>query len=221
MNVLRRISCTLVFACFALILHIVPSVTPIFELQWRESNQLLSYRVISCHALHWSWNHLAWDLLMFTVLGAVCEATDRFKYLSYLVLSAILIPNVVIACHPELSTYRGLSGLDSGLFAMVAVDRILESKRSKDQVGLAVFSICLLCLMIKIASETLYGGNLFVSDSSFIPVPVSHLTGAVLGAMVCLLFHEQRESRMDEPMRSLITRDRTSASLPTSNWPSE
>ena len=207
MNILRRVFCTLLIAIFVLMLHLTPAAAPIFELAWKEPNHLLSYRVISCHALHWSWNHLSWDLLMFTMLGAICEFTDRFKYLVYLVLSAVLIPNVVAACHPDLSIYRGLSGLDSGLFAMLAIDRVFESKRRKDQAGVVVFSICLICLVIKIVSETCYGGNLFVSDFSFVPVPVSHLTGAVVGAVVCLLFHERYEPKVFEPMKHLITRD--------------
>ena len=219
MNILRRTSWTILIASFTLVLHFMPSIAPIFHLELKEPSHLFSHRILSCHALHWSWNHLAWDLLMFTVLGAICEGIDRFKYVTYLVLSAILIPNVVVACHADLSTYRGLSGLDSGLFAMLAVDRILESKRRRDQGGVIIFSVCLTCLAIKMASETYYGGNLFVSDSSFVPVPVSHLTGAVVGAMVCLLFHEQREPKVCERLGSLITRDRFTSSLPTSNWP--
>ncbi|MCU0720841.1 MAG: hypothetical protein MUC83_14115, partial [Pirellula sp.] len=116
---------------------------------------------------------------------------------------------------------RGLSGIDSGLFSMLAVERILESKRRRDQIGLIVFSLCLFCLIIKIISETLYGGNLFVSDASFVPVPVSHLTGALIGAVTCLVLYEQRESNLYKRLGGLITRDRVASGLPTSNLPSE
>jgi rhomboid family GlyGly-CTERM serine protease len=193
MKILARMTGTLLISCFVLILHLTPFVAPIFELDSREPNQLFSYRIITCHTLHWSWNHLVWDLLMFTLLGAICEATDRFKYLIYLALSTILIPHVVLACHPELATYRGLSGIDSGLFAMLALDRIMECRRSGDRVGLLVFAGCFLCLTIKIACETWYGGNLFVSDSTFVPVPISHVTGAVSGVIICLLFQQKHQ----------------------------
>lgn len=193
-----RITCTVIISCVVLILHLTPSTTQFFELDNRDPHQLFSYRIITCNALHWSWNHLLWDLIMFTVLGAICESTDRFKYLTYLVLSSILIPHIVLACHPNLLTYRGLSGIDSGLFSMIAVDRILESKRRGDRVSMIVFACCFLGLLIKIASEVLSGGNLFVSDSSFVPVPISHMTGAVSGVIVCLLLqptHQELPSR--------------------------
>lgn len=210
-----RISCTLLVSCFVLMLHLTPSVTALFELDSRDPKQIFSYRIITCHALHWSWNHLFWDLLMFTILGAICESTDRFKYLVYLALSSILIPHIVLACHPDLVTYRGLSGIDSGLFSMLAVDRILESKRTGDRVSMMVFSCCFLCLTIKIACEVYSGGNLFVSDSTFVPVPISHMTGAVSGVIISLLLQQTRK-----PLRSSPTNLTTPNTQATFHGPS-
>lgn len=195
---------TLLISCFVLFLHTWPSVVPNFELDSRDPTQLFSYRILTCHALHWSWNHLVWDLLMFIILGTICELADRFKYLAYLTLSAFLIPYVVIASHPDLVSYRGLSGIDSGLFSIIAVDRILESRKTGDRMGLLIFVSCLLCLTIKITFEMYYGGNLFVSDSSFVPVPIAHVIGAISGIIVGLLFQQQQFSHQT---RATVQRD--------------
>lgn len=191
MALAKRIYITLFVVCFALFIQLVPSVGSSFEWGWSHVDSLFDYKLITCHAVHWSWNHLVWDLLMFSVLGAICESTNRVRFIVYLIVSSIVIPIFVFACHPELSTYRGLSGVDSGLFALVAIDGILTSRTKNDHQGLVVFSVCLLCLIAKIALEIAVGGNLFVRDSSFIPVPIAHLVGATTGALTCVLMNNR------------------------------
>ncbi|MCU0712515.1 MAG: rhombosortase [Pirellula sp.] len=195
MTLICRIPVTLLIGCFVLLIQVVPSLASPFEFQWKQDNPLLGYRLISCHAVHWSWNHLAWDLLMFVFLGAICEATDRFRFLVYLAASAIVIPHVVVAYHPELSAYRGLSGIDSGLFCLIAVDGFLQCRSKDDQKGMWVFAGCFLCLAAKLAAETAFGGNIFVRDTSFVPVPIAHLAGATTGALMVLLLSKNRESK--------------------------
>lgn len=187
MALAKRIYCTLLIVCFALFLQLAPTVGKFFEWGWSNVDSLFDYRLITCHAVHWSWNHLAWDLLMFSVLGAICESTNRIRFIVYLIVSTIVIPIFVFACHPELSTYRGLSGIDSGLFALVAIDGLSTSRTKNDRQGIMVFSACLFCLVAKIALEITFGGNLFVRDSSFVPVPIAHLVGAITGALTGLL----------------------------------
>ncbi|XZE20224.1 rhombosortase [Pirellulaceae bacterium SH449] len=186
MRSLRDVRWTLLIASVVLLFQISSEYVPLLELDWRTVRFSSAYRLVTSHLLHWSWNHLAWDLLVFVVLGSICEQNQRGRYLAYLGLSSIVIPLVVFSKHPELTSYRGLSGIDSGLFSLIAADRIVGSIRSKDRGSFWVFSICLAGLFTKIACESYFGGNLFVSDVSFVPVPFSHLSGAILGLFVGL-----------------------------------
>lgn len=186
MTSLRDVRWTFLIAFAVLLFQLASGFVPFLELDWRTFRLSSAYRLITCHLLHWSWNHLAWDLLLFVVLGGICEKTQRGRYLVYLCMASVIIPLVVFAKHTELTSYRGLSGIDSGLFSLIATDRIIGSLRSKDRASFWVFSICLVGLFTKIASESYYGGNLFVSDESFVPVPFSHLSGAILGLLIGL-----------------------------------
>ena len=195
MKSLSRISITIAIAFLVVVFHCIPSVAYALDFHWRTLETIFTHRLVSCHALHWSWNHLVWDLLMFLVLGAMCEHRNRKQYMAYLCAASMIIPLVVIACHPNLSTYRGLSGIDSGLFSLLAMNRMLDGWRKKDTSEAMLFAACLACLTGKISIEMLRGGNLFVSDASFVPVPVAHLAGALIGASICFLTNIETSQR--------------------------
>jgi NhaP-type Na+/H+ or K+/H+ antiporter len=44
--------------------------------------------------------------------------------------------------------------------------------------------LLLVGLLAKMLVETLAGTNIFVSDTSFVPVPIAHLIGAVIGLTI-------------------------------------
>jgi rhomboid family GlyGly-CTERM serine protease len=149
--------------------------------EWTNTSWHQCYRIISCNWLHFSWNHLAWDLAVFFVLGAMCEMRGRSRYALMLITSSILIPIVISVAHPELSAYRGLSGIDSGLFALLGLDLALEHIGRNDWPMASLFAFSLVALVCKLGWEMHTSGNLFVSDQSFMPVPLAHITGVIIG----------------------------------------
>ncbi|MHB8902511.1 MAG: rhombosortase, partial [Thermoguttaceae bacterium] len=79
------------------------------------------WRLLTCQLTHWSWDHLFWDAAALLFLGWVLERQDRRSLLICLGLSVVLIPAVVHIGLPDLATYRGLSGIDSAVFVLLAV----------------------------------------------------------------------------------------------------
>jgi rhomboid family GlyGly-CTERM serine protease len=186
MKSMPQIHVTLFLGVLVLFLQALPGFHPLLELDWKSMDWWKCYRVFTCHWLHWSWNHMVWDLAMFVLLGSLCEIRDRRRYLQMLAVSSAVIPLFVMTWHPELTTYRGLSGLDSGLFAFLALDMMRERLHRSDRRSAFLFGACLAGLGIKIVWEVFAGGNIFVSDASFVPVPLAHLVGGVVGcAMGC------------------------------------
>ena len=147
-----------------------------------------SWRIVTCHWTHWSGEHLFWDVLMFVAMGAVCERISRVRMAAALLATAIIIPAVVYAFSPRMTAYRGLSGLDSALFVLAAVrivhDSIVRGSRVRTILGIC----CLAAFPAKILLELLTGSAIFVQDASgMVPVPLAHVIGATVGALVgCL-----------------------------------
>jgi rhomboid family GlyGly-CTERM serine protease len=154
---------------------------------WKMGSQLgIWLRVAGSNWLHWSSNHLFWDVAMFYVVGSFCERRGRLLYLSAMAVSALTIPISVAMAAPELGTYRGLSGIDTALFALLSTQLFLAELRRRDWSGSILFGGMLLAMALKIGWELHYQGNLFVADNSFVPVPLAHLVGAIIGAALAM-----------------------------------
>jgi len=142
------------------------------------------WRLVTCHWVHLSGDHLFWSAATFLGLGSLCELMDKKMYYAAVAFSAVLIPAVIWLGMPDLMIYGGLSGLDCALYALLMVLMIKREIQSGSRVWVAFFSLLLVGLMAKIAYETVTGLTLFVSNvhSAMVPVPLAHLVGAVVGA---------------------------------------
>ncbi len=126
------------------------------------------WRIVTCHFTHFTYEQLAWDALAFLALGIACERQGSSVFRATLLASVVLIPLAVLAFDPRIDTYRGLSGIDSALFALLIV--------STRNVVLGVLFVA------KIAFELMTGSAVFAGDE-FAVVPVAHIAGAIIGAM--------------------------------------
>lgn len=175
---------TMLISVFVIIAHLAGEFSSPLTIDLRGITLADSYRVCTCHLLHWSSNHLLWDLGMFTTLGAIAEVNTSRQYRWTLFLSALLIPAGVMLRHPEMETYRGLSGIDTALFGLIVADLLGRRLIERNWKSAFWFSLLLVGLLAKMLAETLAGTNIFVSDTSFVPVPIAHLIGAVIGLMI-------------------------------------
>jgi rhomboid family GlyGly-CTERM serine protease len=135
------------------------------------------WRILTCHFTHWSYEQLAWDALAFSFLAAACARRNRQAFHATLLASGILVPIAVLAFAPEVSAYRGLSGLASAMFALLLT---LEWRRLSWPVVL-----CAIGFTAKIVFEGITGGTIFVSSmgEDVVSVPVAHLAGALVGVI--------------------------------------
>ena len=147
------------------------------------------WRLITCHWVHLSTDHLFWSAATFLGLGALCEIMAPKRYYATVGISAIFIPLVIWWGMPDLMIYGGLSGLDCALYSLLMAMLIKREIRSSSWIWVALFSLLLGGLAAKIIYETVTGLTIFVSNThaGMVPVPLAHLVGGCVGFIVGLL----------------------------------
>jgi rhomboid family GlyGly-CTERM serine protease len=133
------------------------------------------WRIVTGHFTHFTYEQLAWDALVFLILGIACARHNRGAFQATLLASIIVVPIAVLAFAPDVTTYRGLSGIDSALFALLLT---MESRRSR------LVALCAIGFAMKLLFEMTTGATVFVSAADFAPVPVAHLAGAIVGLVI-------------------------------------
>ncbi|MEJ2689520.1 MAG: rhombosortase [Deltaproteobacteria bacterium] len=152
------------------------------------------WRLITGHWTHWSFDHLWWCLLVFVLAGGLCEYLCRKGYLAALGLASFFIPAAAWLLLPQMVLYRGLSGLDSTVFVFAAV--WLARRKYEERDWRRFFLISVLCLLFvaKLLFEAATGTALFVEAGNlFAPVPLVHLVGGVIGAVLSFVFWEKEK----------------------------
>ena len=145
------------------------------------------WRVWTAHVTHWSWDHLLWDVLALVVAGWWAWTLDRRATAAVLVLSPLAISAGLWVWHPEMQRYRGLSGVDTGLFALLAVAVAWAAWRDRAWGWLAAAALAGAVLGGKLAYEGATGATLFArSEGVFEPVPLAHALGAAVGTVVAI-----------------------------------
>lgn len=141
------------------------------------------WRLFTGHLVHWSGEHLAWDLLLFLGLGLACERLHGRRRTALAL--ALAVPAVALGCFllvPDLVAYRGLSGLDAALFTLLAVRCLRAPGALTRRAGAAALA----ALGGKILWETATGASLFLSGlpggpEAVVVVPAAHVMGALAG----------------------------------------
>ena len=190
---------------------LVSGVAPIFQYDSRRIAAGQWYRLLTCHLPHWTTSHLGWSLMTFAVLASLCEIRGQLRTLCCTIISAVLIPLSLLFAQPSLTTYRGLSGIDSALFVLLAV----QLARSVPSMG-RIVALALIAFLAKVGFELLTGHTLFADPGGrFVPVPLAHLSGAVVGLLCAMLPSSTTSARDYSPMTLINTRlDRRPSNSP-------
>lgn len=141
------------------------------------------WRVITAHWTHWSLDHLAWDLLAFGTLTFLGWRISPQRTLATILLSALTISAVVLD-GTEMRYYRGLSGIDSALFVLVAFAMFRRTRGEADRSRRLWIACATAGFAAKVAFEILTGGTVFADSSTFVPVPLVHVVGGLCGAVL-------------------------------------
>jgi rhomboid family GlyGly-CTERM serine protease len=177
---------TLVVAIVAIAAYLMPALTSLLSIDLASPQGIQLHQLLGCHLLHWSAEHLFWDLAMFCILGGLCERWWPKQYYLTVAISAVLIPLLIMAFQPNISSYRGLSGIDTAIFSLMATNVCFASLRRSDWSQAVLFGSLLISLVGKVAYEFATGDLLFVSELNFIPLPLAHLIGGIVGAFAPL-----------------------------------
>lgn len=140
------------------------------------------WRLATGHLVHWSADHLAWDWVVFVGLGWMAERqVGRLRVAVTLGLAAVAISLGAPLLTPELTVYRGLSGLDAALFGLLAARCLSQPECAARLVG----ALALTGLAGKVVWEMATGTPVFLTgmEGVFV-VPAAHLIGGLVGVVV-------------------------------------
>ncbi len=185
-QLIKEIPITLTVAVVTVIVFLVPGLESLLDFQTNSPTFHQLIELFTCHTAHWSFDHLVWDLVMFVTMGVICERRNSVQYAIVLGLSAIAIPLFVSCFSMDVTSYRGLSGLDTALFGLAVFYLVDSSIREKNWPGVGLYGFLFVGMMGKIGYEYFVGGTLFVSSDGFTAVPIAHLVGAVIGTAMGL-----------------------------------
>ena len=169
---MRRVPVTLTIGALALFAAAAPSAAEILQY---DRARILSgelWRLATCHVTHWSAEHLQWDLLMFVVLGVICELRNSKRMRLCVAVGAAAVSATVLVFFPAVEQYRGLSGVDTALFTLLAIRLIADARRDGNHLQLAATGICFMGFLGKTCYEALAGSTFFVDaeTAGFVPL---------------------------------------------------
>ena len=139
------------------------------------------WQIFTGQLVHWNSNHMAWDLITFVALGCLVERIDHKIF-----VLAVLLGGLASATGwwflTDLSTYRGLSGIDSALF----MAWIVLQWREVSMIGKYLLSCLVILALAKAGYEWISMQTLFANSQGYVPVPIAHLGGYLAGAIASL-----------------------------------
>ena len=189
---------TLFFAALAVVIHAMPGVTEMLQFDRSAFSHGEIWRLVTGHFTHFGADHLRWDVIAFVAFGSLVEFRSRRAWCYCVAISAVIISFGVNWLQPQFVLYRGLSGLDSALFAFVATDLLREGRRTRDKLMVALGSVALTGFLAKCVYELATGRTLFVdAGDAFHPVPLAHLLGAVVGILTAQEWKNRRAGVSD------------------------
>jgi rhomboid family GlyGly-CTERM serine protease len=166
----------------------VPGLPELAQYSTTEIGQGQLWRLLTGHLTHWGHGHLFWDLSVFLVLGTLCEWRSHRAMLACVIGTAVATSLLMLFALPEIPTYRGLSGIDTGLFTMLGVGIYVDARNEGDRTLQSTIATMGAGLLTKLVYEIMTGSTIFVDHhaGAFIPIVGAHILGAVVGIVVGL-----------------------------------
>ena len=197
---------TVALGLAACAMRLIPSAAAALQFDSAATLPNQPWRLLTCHWTHWSAAHLGWSGGAFALLGIACESRARGPFVAAVAGSALLVPLFLLGCGQGPFTYRGLSGIDSALFALLAVTLFRDRLRlpgAGRRTGAAMIGAVLAAFVAKLAYEFSTGASVFADSAAagFVPSPTAHLAGAAVGAVTAFL-RSRREHSTRPPATS-------------------
>lgn len=177
---LNNYYCPVVIALICLILAIAPgTIQDALQYQQASIRNGEWWRLISAHLIHIGWAHLVMNLAGLILIWHLFITPEKNRVICVVHLPLIALGTALglLWLNPELSWYRGLSGVLHGLIVISLLQQL------KDQPGFSV--LLLLLIAAKIAWEQLSGptpgSEAWVSGRVIVD---AHLYGGISGVIL-------------------------------------
>jgi len=187
LGVIATFRVTVILAILSLLASLVPFYTQWFELSFQQTLSGQWWRVLTGHLTHFGTQHLFWDLLMFVVLAGLCELESRRRFIPLLTMIALFVSFSVMFLCRDVVSYRGLSGIDTGLFVWFVGDQYRLSRKAGDRRFAQMWLGLGALLLGKLCFEMITGELLFVHVDGFKPLVESHVAGGLAGLVAAFL----------------------------------
>jgi rhomboid family GlyGly-CTERM serine protease len=160
------------------------------------------WRLATGQLVHWTPRMAAIDLLVLGIAGGWVETRSRRLLAWTVALSAVLVGLAIQGWTTDLATYRGSSGIASGLYAAVACTLLAGPARPWVR-ALAV--LALTGLIAKAAVEAATGVAVFAGPlpAGVVSVPEAHLAGALAGILAAACRGARRRAPGGRPAASV------------------
>lgn len=189
-----------ILTLIAVLIYASPTLTE--ALQWTRGDDAIS-SLWTAHLTHWTSGHLLWDAVMFAAFGLIAARAFGLRLLAAFFIAAPVITLGVAHWAPELTSYRGLSGIDTLLVVFVSLKILCDAKHARS------IRVAAITLLLGLAGKTLFEavthGALFAGDlgPGVTTVPLAHLIGGMIGAALVFTPTPLVRMKKSPPQRGL------------------
>ena len=143
-------------------------------------------RLLGCHFVHFSTQHLLWDVLTFATVSACVERRLPRQHALFLGSAVFVVPPAACALTPWVRAYAGLSGLVLGQLAMLLATRLRVAAVMRSPARTIGYVASLAILLVKQCYEYRVGNTSLVTMDyrGFATVPAAHLVSVLVGILV-------------------------------------
>ena len=149
------------------------------------------WRLITGNLVHLSPSHFLYDVVPLFVAGALIEIRGYRHFAVLCLVSAAMIGATVYVGSPELSVFGGLSGIVMAAFTYACLDGLKETGTWRQLCWVALIFL-VIKMSIEMALGTSFGSFAEGESPTFVPVPSTHVAGAV---SALILFASTRLAR--------------------------
>ena len=137
------------------------------------------WRLLTGHLVHFSTTHLVYDLTAVVITSWIISYRGYPHFTLLEVAAALSISLVILVFRPDLAFYGGLSGIVLANAVYLALHGLRDVAPWRN-LGLGVLLLCIFKIIFDLSGVDL----LTMGHNNFIPVPLSHLTGAIIGFFI-------------------------------------
>lgn len=177
-----------IIPALALALFLTPHASDLLQFDRAAVIRGELWRLFTGHLVHFDRSHLLWDAAAFAALASLLRTLSWPRWLVLLLGSSLAISVGILVLPPHFGFYRGLSGLDSALFAAALALRWRNARLNRDRPTALLLAILATLFLAKCGYEISAHAAIFDRTALYLPAPAAHLIGALIGTVVVLLF---------------------------------